>query len=308
MRKSEANFPQPPLLFSLVLTLLSHMPLSMAHHLGGFVGWLFYRFPNRERRQAEINIHLCFPELSSKERENLLRNSLIESGKTLLEMPQLWKRDWAELESLIHNEEAQHLIQAQLRKGKGLIIATPHLGSWEALGLSGIHIQTPRTFLYRPPRQPRLEALMIQGRSRTGARLVPTNASGVKALYKALSANEIIGILPDQQPKLRKGKQVAVFAPFFNHPAYTMVLLSRLARKSGAPVIFQWAERLPKGKGYYVHTQLADPQISDPDLKIAAAALNRSIEACIRKTPSQYQWSYKRFDAQPDGRSPYRRK
>ena len=33
----------------------------------------------------------------------------------------------------------------------------------------------------------------------------------------------------------------------------------------------------------------------------AATALNQGVEACVRQLPEQYQWSYKRFQARPEG-------
>ena len=50
-----------------------------------------------------------------------------------------------------------------------------------------------------------------------------------------------------------------MFAPFFGVPALTMVLLSRLARSTGATVLFAFAERLPRGGGFCLHFLEAPP-------------------------------------------------
>ncbi len=48
--------------------------------------------------------------------------------------------------------------------------------------------------------------------------------------------------------------------------------------------------------------------IADPDPERAAEALNKGVEACVRRCPSQYQWPYKRFKGSPEGvSSPYRK-
>jgi KDO2-lipid IV(A) lauroyltransferase len=92
-------------------------------------------------------------------------------------------------------------------------------------------------------------------------------------------------------------------------PALTMLLANRLARKTGAKVVFAYAERLSGGRGYHIHYLPADEQIKDDDPLVAATALNHGVESIIRLLPSQYQWSYKRFQIQPEGIvSPYRRK
>jgi KDO2-lipid IV(A) lauroyltransferase len=123
---------------------------------------------------------------------------------------------------------------------------------------------------------------------------VPTNRRGVKALFQTLQQQAVVGILPDQVPT-----EAGIFAPFFGRPTYTMVLVSRLAQRGNVPVIFTYAERLSKGRGFHVHFLPAPPTISAPDLEKAVNALNQGIEQCIQHCPTQYQWSYKRFKRQP---------
>jgi KDO2-lipid IV(A) lauroyltransferase len=105
----------------------------------------------------------------------------------------------------------------------------------------------------------------------------------------------VIGILPDQQPKAGEGQ----FAPFFGTPALTMVLLSRLAQRTGATVLFAFAERLPNGAGFRIHILPAPHGIADDDLPTAVAALNRGVEDCVCIAPEQYQWAYKRYSIRP---------
>jgi KDO2-lipid IV(A) lauroyltransferase len=290
-----------------LVTLASYIPFRVSRWLGYLVGTLFYRIPNRERHVARVNLELCFPERTPRERERMLHNCLVEGARTLLELPGVWRRDPGEWMGRVDGREGEQTLQRLLSRGKGVIIAVPHLGNWELLVHYVARI-APLTALYRPPRQQQLEETIRDGRSRSGARLVPTNNQGIKALYAALKAGELVGILPDQQPKT-KGKSAGVFAPFFGVPALTMVLLSRLAHKSGAAVVFAVCERLPHGGGFRVHWLEAPEGIADADPEVAAAALNRGVESCVRICPEQYQWSYKRFEARPDGgRSRYSRR
>jgi KDO2-lipid IV(A) lauroyltransferase len=288
------------LIVSLV-TLVSYIPFPVARWLGYALGTLLFWIPNRERTIAEINLQLCFPEYSRQMREGMLRRCLVENARTLLELPAVWRDDPEKWMRRLDGQQGEEILRRYLDQGKGVIVAIPHLGNWElhAHYLSKI---APFTALYRPPRQQELEQIIVNGRSRTGARLVPTNAQGVKALYGALKAGEIVAILPDQQPK-SKEKSAGVFAPFFGEPALTMVLLSRLARKTGAAVVFSFSERLPHGAGFRMHWLEAPEGIDHEDPEVAAAALNRGVETCVRICADQYQWSYKRFEARPEGGS-----
>jgi Kdo2-lipid IVA lauroyltransferase/acyltransferase len=119
----------------------------------------------------------------------------------------------------------------------------------------------------------------------------------VRALYQGLGRGEAVGILPDQNPDPGSG----VFAPFFGMPAYTMVLIARLVRKTGATLILTYAERLPRGAGYHVHMIEAPEDFASATPEQAGAILNRLIEDGVRAHPEQYQWSYKRFRVRPEG-------
>lgn len=287
-----------------ILAFFSRLPLSFAQRLGAVIGWLAYAIPNKERRIAKINIATCLPELATHHQDLLLRQSMIESAKGIVEMPIVWASKPARWIDVVIPGEGAGLIEEAMSRGKGVIAVGPHLGNWE-VGLHYLTSLAKVTAIYRPPRQESLNDLLKQGRSQGGATLVPATPQGVKSLYSALKRGEMMALLADQQPKAA-GRQGGIYAPFFGHPALTMVLIGRLARKTGAPVLFWFAERLPDAKGYKMHWFQAPEGIDSDDQNITAEALNRGLERCIRQAPEQYLWSYKRFASQPEGVvSPY---
>ncbi len=289
-----------------LIRVLGVLPLWLLHGLGHAIGWLLYWIPNRERHTARVNLALCFAELSEDEREKMLSRVLRENAITLLEMPAVWFGDTQRWLQRLDVGAVRAEIEQLLTQDRGLIIAMPHLGNFEIsahfFGSIG-----PATGLYRPPRKQGLESVMLEGRNRPGKnRMVPTDRQGIKALYQALEANEMIVILPDQQPKAQRGG-VGVFAPFFQIPALTMTLVNRFARKTGAPVYFVSFVRIPEKPGYKVVGVPAIDEIADKDPVVAATALNQGVEASVRLYPDQYQWTYRRFEAQPGGAaSPYK--
>lgn len=281
-----------------ILRLLALLPLWLAHALGAAVGVVMGVIPNSLRRVAQVNIDACFPDWSTAARKRLVRQSLREGGKAVAELGALWLWPRERVLKLVREVRGGELVEQAVADGRGAIIAGPHLGAWE---LSGFYLASrwPMTSLYRPPRLTELEVAVRAARERGGATLVPTDAGGVRALFKALGRDELVGILPDQEPGLDSG----AFAPFFGIAANTMVLLPRLAQKSGAPVLFVFAERLPWGRGYIFHLEAAPAGIDDPDTNVACAALNQGVEHCVRQAPAQYQWSYKRFKKRPEGQA-----
>ncbi len=281
----------------------AHLPLRVSHALGGMLGGLAWYFGGRTRVITERNLALCLPELDAQARHALARESFIETGKTLMEAGALWSASNQEIVELAREVTGQEYVNEAIAAGRGVILAGPHLGAWEMVGLYW-STQYPITSLYRPPRLAALGEPIHAGRQHLGAQLVPTDAMGVKALLRALKRGQLAGILPDQEPPAEGG---GVFAPFFGIPAWTMRLVTRLAQRSNALVVYTYAERLPQGRGFHIHVVPAPAEIDDHDPLVSATALNRGVEQCVRACPAQYQWSYKRFRKRPPGeRSVYR--
>jgi len=281
----------------LAFHLFAALPLPVAHALGAVLGWLFLVIPNKRRRTAEINIELCFPEMSRGARQRLLRRNMIELGKSVTEIGVLWTRNEKTIRRLVRRVSGKDKLEQAIHRGQGLLLAIPHLGAWEMIGLWG-SLHYPMTSLYRTPPISQMGKLMRATRERFSARLVSADNTGIRALYKALDRGEMVAILPDQVPSARSGSG---FAPFFGIPASTMVLLSRLAIKTGAPVMFAYAERLPHGRGYHLHFLPASPDINHGGIESSAATVNAMVEKCVRAAPEQYQWVYKRFRIRPAG-------
>jgi Kdo2-lipid IVA lauroyltransferase/acyltransferase len=294
------------MLFRLLIALwrrMGFLPLSWLHAIGRWLGRLYDWIPNRERRTAQINLELCFPAMVDSERRALRGRVMQQMGCSLMELSYIWFRPAQTVCGLVRGVSGGELLQRA--PGQGLLVLLPHLGCWEIVGLV-LPAQEQVTSLYRPPRKPQLEAMIREARERSGATLVPTDNQGVRRIYQTLQAGGTTCILPDQQPS---SSRASVFAPFFGVPALTMLLINRLARKTGARIVFAYAERLPRGEGFHIHYLPAPPGIDDKDPQVAATALNQGLEMVIQQLPEQYQWSYKRFRARPgDGASPYRRK
>jgi len=279
-----------------LLRLVGRLPLRALHGIGAAVGWLIWVMHASPRRRAQVTLSLAITQIGAETRQ-LLRASLIESGKALLEVAKIWNGNPAAALELVREVRGAELFDAALREGRGLIVAAPHLGCWELLNF-WLCSRTPIAIAYRPPRIPALEPLLLKARGALAPEQVPAEGpAGVRKLFKRLSSGGVLGILPDQQPKQGDGE----FAPFFGTPALTMVLLSRLAQRTGASVLFAFAERLPHGAGYRIHILPAPPGIADAVLPTAVAALNRGVEQCVLLAPAQYQWSYKRYSKRPPG-------
>ncbi|MSR62953.1 MAG: lipid A biosynthesis acyltransferase [Planctomycetes bacterium] len=279
-----------------MLGVSSRCPLRWLHALAGALAPIASMLPVRGARVARANVRLCFPELSPAARRRFLISSLEQSMCTGTELGHLWRRPIDEVLAHVLEVRGQEHFERALQRGRGVLLASPHLGAWELSGL-WFASRYPMTTLYRAPRVSAMEPVYSAARSRSGARLFPADVTGIRALYQALGRGEVVGLLPDQDPGRGKG----VFAPFFGVQANTSALLPRIATRSQASVLFTFAERLPRGAGYRLHIRPGSDEIADPDLERGVVALNQDIEACVRVVPLQYLWTYKRFRIRPPG-------
>lgn len=283
--------------------LVGRLPLPMLHRLGDLWATLATRRGWREARVARRNIALLHPELDPAERETRTAAILRGTGRQIFETLRFWTRPARHNLRLLRQVVGGGHFDAALAAGHGLIVAAPHFGNWELLN-QYLASRTPISIVYRPPSSAAGDAFLRLARGNPGVTQVRAESAGVRQLFRTLKEGGVVGILPDQQPKAGEG----VFAPFFGLPALTMTLLPRLAARSGAPVLFAWAERLADGR-FDIHFQPAPAALADADLAVATAALNAAVEGVARRDPTQYQWTYKRFSLQPPdsplGGNPY---
>ncbi|MFN2381787.1 MAG: lysophospholipid acyltransferase family protein [Guyparkeria sp.] len=281
----------------LLLRLLSGLSLAGAQRLGRVLGRLFWMINGKMRRTVEDNLARCLPELDPDERARLARRGLIETGMGLIETGTTWRWPRERIEATVTSMPGFEQIERALEAGNGAILLAPHIGNWELGGLM-TGIRTPTTVMYRPPREPAMEDLLVELRSGLGSDMAPANLSGVRKALRALKRGELVAILPDQAPRHGEG----VTAPFFGQPALTMTLIRTLIQRTDAAAFTGWAERLPDARGFTIHYAPVTQPIDHEDPIEAAAALNREVERVVRENPAQYQWTYSRFRRKASGR------
>jgi len=277
---------------------LSSIPLPMNHRIGAAIGWLAWVTRTNLRTITLINLSLCFPDWSEEQKHRVGKSSLIETGKTLTESFWLWRRPSSDVTERMSIVEGEQLLRSAQSSSQGLIVATPHMGSWETCCLPlKTDKQSLVTCLYKTPRVAAFDPFIAAGRENMGGDVTRLDPAGIKHVLKVLKQGNTVGILPDQEPDLANGQ----FAPFFSQPANTMTLLTKFASKTNSQVLFCYSRRLPKGAGWQVHYLPPANGIDDSDKKTAIIALNESVQRCVLACPEQYIWNYKRFRIKPDG-------
>ena len=270
---------------------LARCPLWFLHAVGGALGWITYAASPTYRRRFQENA------VQAGVSREASRPAIAEAGRLVMELPFLWLRPPDEPIRPHLAWEGEALLVSALKQRKGIVLLTPHMGSFEvtaqACAQSFAAEFGPITVLYRPARKPWLRRLMDGSRARPGVATAPATLSGVRQMIRALRRGEAVGLLPDQVPPDGMG----VWVPFFGKPAYTMTLAARLVQQTGAVPLLIWGERLAHGAGYAVRvSELGEAlPVVDPGQAESAAVINRAMERLIRQCPQQYLWGYNRY-------------
>lgn len=269
--------------------LFGKMPLRLNHAVGTLIGFIAWALSARHRRFTRQNLAQYSQWRHQPADLPMRRAAIAEQGKGISELAIAWTASVARLYGLVQACDGWEHVDAAKKSGRPVIFVTPHLGCYEIAGRY-LESRIPVMALYRAPKQKWLEPIMQAGRIRGGGSTASANASGVRALLKTLKTGGNIIMLPDQVPSRGEG----LWIDFFARPAYTMTLLPRLANATDAVVLFFFAERLPKGRGYHVHIEAMSESFST-DKNIAAQQMNTMVEALIAQAPTQYLWGYNRY-------------
>lgn len=275
-----------------ILWFLVKLPYSLQIKIGRCLGFLLQHCARRMRHITVVNLQRCFPELSERERQVLLKENFESLGISVLETALAYWAPDEKLRSLITIHGMGHL-QAAIAKGKGVIMIGTHFTTLQMIGrLMLLHL--PFAVVYRRQKNPFLNYLT--------SRIVRPYKKAIlrgdmREMMACLQENIPIWYTPDVDAGLRN----SVFVPFFGIPAASITATARLAKLTGAAVVTGGYYRRDDLTGYDIEINPVLENFPSEDIAFDTARINQAQETAIRKKPQQYIWQYKRFKTRPPG-------
>ena len=278
------------------------VPLSVLQMLARFVAWVIIRMPNASiMRTVHINMALVAHTLSANQKQALVKDIIYHQCLTSIESIKSWAMppEWSIAQICdVHNKE---FLLEGLASPNGMLAIVPHLGTWEMMNAWLNQFGAP-TIMYKPVKGKLTNDFVLQGRARLNATLVPTDGSGVKAVFKTLKQGGFSIVLPDHVPEPSGG----VIVPFFGIETLTSTLASKLANKTKCALVGLSCIRRDDGRGFDIYCyKLDDPALYDRNAETAADALNLAMQHMIEAHYSHYMWGYRRFKHIPVLGNPY---
>lgn len=277
-----------------LLWLITRLPYRQQMQIGRLIGKIIYHSASKLRHISEVNITLCFPELSPEARTDLIKKNFASLGIGLIETAMAWWLPERRLQQCSITINGIEHVDKAFAKGKGIILLGPHFTCLEMIGrLLGAKYSF--AVMYRPHKKRILAS--IQERFRKKYRIKHIARHRVRELLRTLNENTAIWYAYD----VDGGEKRSVFAPFFGVPTASLTAVSRIINMSGATVIPIDFYRLDDRFGYEINLYAPLENFPSNNLVTDATRLNASLEHSIRKKPEQYIWQYKRFKTRPPG-------
>jgi Kdo2-lipid IVA lauroyltransferase/acyltransferase len=187
--------------------------------------------------------------------------------------------------------------KAAQARGRGVLVATAHLGNWELSAFAHALMTAPMHIVVRPIDNPRLDALVEQRRALSGNHVI-SKRDAAREILRALKAGEAVGILIDQNTLPEEG----VFIDFFGEKACAGAAFARFAHHTGAAVVPGFALWSEQDRRYALRF---DPEIEmTGDVARDTQRIHTHLESVVREHPDQYLWIHRRWKTRPRGAAP----
>ncbi len=279
-----------------ILYLLHFLPLPVLHLLARFLGWIAYYLAKERRHVGEVNLKLCFPEYSEKQRALILRANFYHMAAFLLEYGVCWYSSAKRIKTLLSYVD-KHFLDEALAQNQHVILLYPHFNAFE-MGLYTLNQDVPLVSMYSHQKNKTVDEALYRYRHRYNNTYMVSRQEGFKNLLKTIKKNPQAPFvyLPDQD----FGPKDSIFVDFFGVKTATITGLPRIARMTNAKVIPMIAVRDNKGT-FRLEFHPAWENFPTGNEQADTQRMNDFIEQQVRKYPEQYFWLHKRFKTRPDG-------
>ncbi len=282
--------------FRVLSAVLEVFPEDVALRVGAGLGRAAGHLLRGRRAVVDENIARAFPEQKPEWRRGVADESWAHLGREAVAILRLAGLDPADLTERTDVEGLDEL-RAALAEGRGAVIVSGHLGSWEIGGAAVSSFGIPLLAVAKPMANRRFDADLLATRTRLGMEVVDTGAAP-KRVLRALAEGRAVGIVADQNAHTSP-----VFVPFFGIPAATHRGPALFALRAGSPMFLGVCVRLPGATNRFRVTlqriRVERTGDLDVDVERLTAAHTALLEEAVRRAPEQYFWQHKRWKTRP---------
>jgi KDO2-lipid IV(A) lauroyltransferase len=274
----------------LLFKTLSRAPLSALYALSGVLYLLAYYVARHRHRVIREQLAKVFPSLPEAERSAIHKRFLQNFCDVLVELVKSLSLAPAEICARVRIVNLPAL-RTHLEAGRSVMLVTSHLCNWEWL-LQGVVLQLgfPLDAAYKPLHDAWAERLMLEARSRFGARLIPAK----ELLADFLSRRGVVRALAMNADQAPVSTDKRYWTRFLGQDTAFYVGAEQIARATRLPILYLVMRRVKRGSYEVEVRQLWDGRERlEPNAVTERYA--RTCEADVLANPADWLWSYRRW-------------
>jgi Kdo2-lipid IVA lauroyltransferase/acyltransferase len=273
-----------------MIKFLSRLPMRALYGLATFLYWLAFYIVRHRHQVINDQLEKVFPELSDAERRIIHKQFLKNFCDVMVEVLKsvtMTADDMRARMQILNVSVARQYLDA----GQSVMFVTSHLGNWEWL-LHGVTLQLgyPVDAAYKPLHDPWAERLMLQVRSRFGARLVPAK----DLLADFLRRRGIVRAVAMNADQAPVSTDKRYWTQFLRQDTAFYIGAEQIARATRLPIMYVGVRRIRRGF-YQVELKLLwdGREVTEPTTLTERYA--RACEIDVLKSPADWLWSYRRW-------------
>ncbi len=283
------------ILFRLWISWVKSLSLESLASYGETLGTLALTLLRKRKGIALGNLHLALgKERNHEEIKRICRDSFRNIGKDMLEISRCFSFGESYFTGRVKLEGKEHLDDA-LRRGKGAIALSAHLGNFPLMNVRLVNEGYPLSLVARDPENPKVARMITAYRDAVGIESIPDKPrmACVSKCLKALKENRVLLLQIDQNAPTTE-----CWVDFFGYLVPTFKGPVILSLRTGAPILPMFIVRNPNSHHKItIHHpfQLSITGNAEQDTISNIARLTKIVETAIRESPEQWWWIHRRF-------------
>ncbi len=259
------------LVFGWLTALMASLPPAVGYLLARLGTELHFRCLPSRRHAALANLAVALPRSTRRERIQIVRRMMHSYNCMLFEFFRLPHLTREELLRSVEVEGREHLEHAVAR-GRGVIIASSHIGNWELAAVVLAHWGYTLHAVAGVQLSRWLTPAVRETKSELAIHTVAPE-DGFRKLLRALEHNDLVALMVDGD-LYSHGAPVEFFGRETQFPSGPGVL----AQRTGALIICGYCERVARGRFRIV----MEPPL-DPAHFPTVSALNAAVAAAVER-------------------------
>ena len=265
--------------------------------------WLLYHFFKYRRQVVEKNIRLALTHLSSEEQKAVGRRFYRHLAELMLHEARYAYRSDEQVRQLFRLEQTELLDQLYESGHRQLFVLLGHIGPWELMGSSALHLDRSRYQLhviYKRLHNPVADQLTREMREQHYAQCIEmTQLARTLIRHQSEQTDErlhIYCLLADQSPSY---EQMRYASSLFGRTTPFVTGWSHLATKLQIPLLFYEIRHDDPAKQWVGTFRLLCEHPTDKLQHQLIDDYVTLLEENIRLAPHRWLWSHKRWRFDP---------